>query len=286
MDLVSETSQRQLQTSATPGNRRKVFWPVILLSVLVVTATALFFDDVRRLGSLIGLGDLPSKALPRTSRLNARAVDPALSAQLRPVSIPPRLVEIPVLETAGQFLRTWQVTGPKICNALRKAGIETTEWRAASMHSSSYECYFQRVYKRNEVRPLSSTYVKIRGNARGEIFEIRAKILGPKTDAQGRLDPTLMRLFEILVQQAGWNDFHDTLIPIQSLRDVEDQRFGADFRFARDADSENGFNFALVLQANPGAQTRTRAYFSSDRWVAIPEPQMSGVPLPIPPQVR
>jgi hypothetical protein len=280
MDLVSETSQGLPQTSPLQRNGRRVFWLVVLVSVPLVTGIFLFSDAVDTLRRLVGrFEDQATKKISRTSRLPLGPAGAGVPA-LQTISLPLRSVETPKPELAGQFLRTWQISGPNICKALRDAGVETTEWRAASMRSVSYECYFQRVYKRDEVRPLSSVHLKIRGNARGDIFEIRAKIVGPKTDAQGRLDPALMRIFETLVEQAGWNDFQDTLAPIRSLRDVEGQRFGADFSFKRDAESENSFNFMWVVAAVPGPQTRTQAYFSADRWVTPPDPWISGDLLP------
>lgn len=277
MDLVSTTSQEQHHTSPLRLNWRQLLWLVPFLSVLAVSGTILFPDETGRVWrSLTGLVYHPPQAAVRTSRLPARPFDAVASARPRPIEIPPRLIEMPTLESTSQFLRVWQVSGPRICKALRDAGIEMTEWRAASMRSVSYECYFQRIYKRDEVRPLSSSYLRIRGNARGEILDIRAKIVGPKMDAEGRLDPALMRIFETFVEQAGWNDFQDTLDTIRSLHDVEHERFGADFSFTRDAESENSFTFMLALAASAGPQARTRAYFSSDRWVAPPDPAISG----------
>jgi hypothetical protein len=95
-----------------------------------------------------------------------------------------------------------------------------------------------------------------------------------------------MRIFETLVQQVGWSDFQDALLPIRSLRGVEYEHFGAYLSFTREAASENSFNFMLVLGATPGPQTRTKAYFSADRWVVPPDPRISGVPLPTVQQVQ
>ena len=270
-----------MKTSRLRSKSRKTLLLMLFLSMSVGAATILFSDDMRHLRNLIGHFEYQvAKEPTRSSRLTAPPFEVAMSSPT-PVSIPQRLIEIPKLELASQFVRTWRVSGPDICKALREAGIETTEWRAASMRGASYECYFQRIYKRGEVRPLSSIFLRISGNARGDILEIRAKMIGPNTDAQGRLDPALMRIFETLVQQVRWSDFQDTLIPIRSLRDVEYERFGAYFSFTREAASENSFNFMLVLAATPGPQTRTKAYFSADRWVATPDPPISGVLLPI-----
>ncbi len=143
-----------------------------------------------------------------------------------------------------------------------------SEWKAASMRNRSYECYFQRIYERDEVRPTSSTFLKVRGDEMGNILEIRAKIIGPSTDAQGRLAPAVLRIFEIIVKQACWHDFEDTLASIQDLRNVEYERFGSYLSFTREAGSGNNFNFVLGLKATSGPQVRTKTYFSTERWLA------------------
>lgn len=282
MDLVSETSERRTQTPRLRRRSREILWPIVFLSLSVVAGTVLFSDNMGHLGDLIGHFDYRvAKEPTRSSRLTALPPEVAIPSRPAPVSLPQRLIEAPKPELASQFLRIWRVSGPNMCKALREAGIEMSEWRAPSMRSAIYECYFQRIYKQDDVRPLSSIFVKIRGNARGDIIEIRGKINGPSTDGQGRLDPALMRIFETLVQQARWNDFQDILIPVRSLHDVEYERFGAYFSFTREAASENSFNFMLVIEPVPGPQTRTKAYFSADRWVTPPDPRISGDLLPI-----
>ncbi|MCS3743392.1 hypothetical protein FHT76_007638 [Rhizobium sp. BK176] len=184
-----------------------------------------------------------------------------------------RLFDAPVSELTSQFSRTWRISGPEICTAFRDAGIDTTQWRAASMRSVNYECYFQRIYERDEVRPLRSTFLRVRGNPSGDITEITGRIVGPNTDDQGVLDPSLMRIFEVIVGQAGWGDFQEALIPVQKLADTRYERFGAYFDFRREPSQENSYNFSLVLSQASDQQTRTRAYFSENRWLIYPDDQ-------------
>ncbi|MDO3435608.1 DUF6030 family protein [Rhizobium sp. CBN3] len=207
----------------------------------------------------------PNKAAP-SSRLIVRP-DPAASSPRPTISISRHLIELPKLDLASQFLRTWLVSGANICGALREAGIEVSEWKAASMRNRDYECYFQRIYERDEARPLSSTFLRVRGDETGNIVEIRAKIVGPKIDPEGLLAPEVLRIFEIIVKQACWRDFEDALASIRNLRHVETERFGSYLSFTREAGRENSYNFALGLKAAPGSQAKTRAYFSADRWL-------------------
>ncbi|ANK95433.1 hypothetical protein AMK01_PD00554 (plasmid) [Rhizobium sp. N6212] len=250
------------------GNRRSLRRSALLVLALVVATIAVSYIDIRR--SEAPTEDFenraPNKAAP-SARLAVRS-DPAASSPRPTISISRHLMELPKLDLASQFLRMWLVSGANICGALREAGIEVSEWKAASMRNRDYECYFQRIYERDEARPLSSTFLRVRGDGTGNIVEIRAKIVGPKIDAEGLLAPEVLRIFEIIVKQACWRDFEDALASIQSLRDVEAERFGSYLSFTREAGSENRFSFALGLKAAPGSQARTRAYFSADRWLA------------------
>ncbi|UVD59589.1 DUF6030 family protein (plasmid) [Rhizobium sp. Pop5] len=253
------------------SNQRRLFWPALLISVLLLAGIAVFIREVRHAEDPIR--PFEYRTLSKTARLSSAAVHPAtVASPLPPISLSRHLIELPKLELTSQFLRMWLVSGPNICGALREGGIEMSEWKAASMRNRNYECYFQRIYERTEVRPLSSTFVRVRGNEMGDIVEIGAKLVGPETDAEGRLSPAVLRIFELIVKQACWPDFEDTLASIQNLRDVEHERFGSYLSFTREAGSENNFNFALGLKATSGPQMRTRTYFSKDRWLAAPNP--------------
>ncbi|TBC92459.1 exopolysaccharide synthesis protein (plasmid) [Rhizobium leguminosarum] len=244
----------------------------LLIPVLLLAGIVVFYREIHHLEDPVGLYEYRAvNKAARSSRIAARP-DPVAPSPLPPTSISLQLIEVPKLELASQFLRMWRVSGPNICGALREAGIEMSEWKAASMRNRSYECYFQRIYERDEVRPLSSTFLKVRGNEMGDILEIRAKIIGPTTDIQGRLAPAILRIFEIIVKQACWRDFEDTLASIQNLRNVEYERFGSYLSFTREG-SGNNFNFVLGLKATSSSQVRTRTYFSTERWLATTDPR-------------
>jgi len=257
-----------------PSNRRWLLWSALLMPVLFLVGIAVFYHEIRHVEDPAGRFEYQAlDKAARSSRISVRP-DTAAPSPLPPTSISLKLIEVPKPELASQFLRTWRFAGPNICGALREAGIEMSEWKAASMRNRSYECYFQRIHERDEVRPLSSTFVRVRGNERGDIVEIRAKIVGPQTDAQGRLAPAVLRIFEIIVKQACWRDFEDALASIQSLRNVEYEQFGAYLSFTREAGSENSFNFILGLKATSSSQVRTKAYFSADSWLATTKPRI------------
>ena len=254
------------------GGRRRLVWAALLIAVLLLAGIGVFYRAIYH--SEAPVEQFEHLALDKAARSSGVAANsyPATPSALPSISISRHLIEFPRLDLASQFLRRWLVSGENLCGALREAGIEVSEWKAASMRNRNYECYFQRIHERDEVRPLSSTFLRVRGNEVGDILEVRAKIVGPKTDAEGRLASAALRIFEIIVKQACWRDFEDTLVSIQSLRDVEYERFGAYLSFTRDAGSENSFNFALGLRAASDPQVKTKTYFSTDRWLPTTNP--------------
>ncbi|MBY3588485.1 exopolysaccharide synthesis protein [Rhizobium bangladeshense] len=252
------------------SNHGWLLWPALLIPILLLASIVAYYREIRPVDPA---GLLEHQSLNKTAQSPRTALDTAAPSPLPPITVSRHLTEVPKLELASQFLRRWLVSGPNICGGLREAGIEMSEWKAASMRNRNYECYFQRIYERDEVRPISSTFVKVRGNEIGEILEIRAKIIGPKTDAQGHLAPAVLRIFEIIVKRACWPDFGDALTSIQNLSDVEYERFGAYLTFTRDAGSENSFNFALGIKSTSASQMRTKAYFSTDRWLVTRTPR-------------
>ncbi|MCB2401376.1 DUF6030 family protein [Rhizobium ruizarguesonis] len=251
-----------------PSDRRSLLWPGLLIAVLLLAGIVVFYHEIHHLEDPVDLVEDRAVNNAARSSLIAARPDPAAPSPLPPTSISLQLIEVPKLELASQFMRMWRVSGWNMCGALREAGIEMSEWKAASMRNRSYECYFQRIYERDEVRPLSSTFVKVRGDEMGDILEIRAKIIGPTTDAQGRLAPAILRIFEIIVKQACWHDFEDTLASIQNLQNVEYERFGSYLSFTREAGGDNNFNFVLGLKATSSSQVKTKTYFSTERWLA------------------
>jgi hypothetical protein len=265
-----------MKTPAPHRRRRAALWLMVAFSLSVVGGTVLFSNDMRHLRALAAhFGyDLPGKAVIHTA---VQATKPPAKPRPAPLRLdfPKRLIEEPRIELAGGFLRSWGTTGPAVCEALRKASIETTPWRPAAMRSSDYECSFQEVYKRDEDRPLSSVFLIVRGDRKGAILNMRAKIVGPAIDSAGRLDRSVLRIFETMLAQLHWQDFSDTLAAIGEMKDVKEDGFGASVSFTREFTSENSFNFVVTIKAAPGLQTRTRAYFSSERWLQMPEQQPS-----------
>jgi hypothetical protein len=201
---------------------------------------------------------LPPKALPRPA-------PPATFA------LPLHVIEPPAAQTASTFLRTWRISGAAMCAALRNAGIETSDWAAASFNADTFECFFEQSGKREKDQLPNSVFVIVRGDAAGTIDNMRVKIVNPETDQNGQLDPGILRIFQIMLRQPQWLDFHETLNAIKNLRDIKEDGFGASISFTREVLNPGNYNFTLSLDATSGPQKRTRNYFSGRIWLPLPD---------------
>jgi hypothetical protein len=100
---------------------------------------------------------------------------------------------------------------------------------------------------------------------------MRVKIVNPETDQNGQLDPGILRIFQIMLRQPQWLDFHETLNAIKNLRDIKEDGFGASISFTREVLNPGNYNFTLSLDATSGPQKRTRNYFSGRIWLPLPD---------------
>ncbi|MBB2673422.1 UNVERIFIED_ORG: hypothetical protein GGE44_002987 [Rhizobium esperanzae] len=246
-----------------------VFWLLLTISLSLIIGTVLLSNDMKHLRTIdrnFGL-DLfsyevkppPPKALPR----------PAPPASVR---LPLHALEPPMAQTASTFLRTWRISGAAMCAALRNAGIQTSDWAAASFNAATFECLFEHSGKRENDQLPSSIFVIVRGDAAGTINNMRVKIVNPETDQNGQLDPSILRIFKVMLSQPQWLDFHEALNAIKNLRDIKEDGFGASITFSREVLNPERYNFTLSLDAASGPQQRTRNYFSDRTWLPSPEP--------------
>jgi hypothetical protein len=193
----------------------------------------------------------PAPSLPRPEK-SARLVRHDRPA----VTIPARLItsESRSAEIDG-FRREWHVSGPALCEAMAQAGLSVTKWRAASLRSLSYECNFLRISQRDGFRPLKSVFLRVSGNARGEISGIRGMVLVPTMTPDSEVRADITRLFETIMAQTGWVDMRSVLPSMIDLKDVDFDQFGARFHFAKvQSDEEAGHRFAFSLDAGPRPQ--------------------------------
>ncbi|MBB6224960.1 hypothetical protein GGE66_005983 [Rhizobium leguminosarum] len=246
-----------------------VFWLLLTISLSLVMGTVLLSNDMKHLktvGHYFGFDLFPPDVTPPPPKALPRPAPPAT------FTLPLHLIDPPVAQTVSTFLRTWRISGPAMCAALRDAGIETSDWAAASFNADTFECFFEHGAKREKDQLPSSIFVIVRGDAAGVISNMRVKIINPETDQNGQLDPAILRIFETMLRQPQWLDFHETLNAIKNLKDVKEDGFGASINFAREVLNPDRYNFTLSLDATSGPQKRTRSYFSDRTWLPSPEP--------------
>ncbi|MBW9056299.1 DUF6030 family protein [Rhizobium mesosinicum] len=264
------SSDQNMKLAPQPRNGRAVMWLLIVLSVSIVGATVLLSNDMRHLKSLarsFGIELFPPAAPPPPP-------PPKIFRRTEPVSIKiaPRTLDLPQPALASAFLRTWRISGPVMCEALRSAGVETSEWAETAFNSDTFECSYEHVYKKEKEHVVSSLFLVVRGNGRGMITSMRVKLVGPATDSNGQLDPAIVRIFETMLTQPAWLDFHDALTAIRNLKDVKEEGFGVLINFTQEYSRPGAFNFTLLLQENSAQQRRTKDYFSPKTWLPAPDP--------------
>jgi hypothetical protein len=245
-----------------------VFWLLLTISLSLVMGTVLLSNNMKHLktvGHYFGVDLFPQKVKPPPPKVLPRPTPASFT-------IPLHVIETPMVQTASTFLRTWRISGPAMCAALRNAGIETSDWAAAAFNADTFECSYEHSGKREKDQLPNSVFVIIRGDAAGTINNMRVKIVDPETDQNGQLDPGILRIFETMLLQPQWLDFHEALNAIKNLRDVKEEGFGASITFTREVLNPGRYNFTLSLDATSGPQKRTRNYFSDRIWLPSPEP--------------
>lgn len=269
---MEQTDPGPIAKIPPPRRRRPVFfYLMVALSLSIVIGTAFLSNDMRNLRLVLkraGLDWLPEKAASGA----APAPKPVLPAPPAPKSVPvnPRLWLAPEPNVASALRRIWQMSGPDMCHALRAAGIGMSEWKAAAIGGPLYECSYERIYRKDGDRILSSLFVIVRGDATGRITSMRAKLVDPPQRAGGGLDPALVSIFETMLTQSRWGDFDAQLEAIRSLRDVRKEGFGAAMSFTREFDDSRNFNFLLTLKAVTPAQKRMNDLLRGENGFEMP----------------
>ncbi|MDK4735992.1 DUF6030 family protein [Rhizobium sp. CNPSo 3490] len=249
-----------------------IFWLLLTISLSLVIGTVLLSNDMKHLraiGHYFGLDLFPPEDKPPPPKALPRPEPPAT------YKLPLHATEAPMAQTASAFLRTWRISGPAMCAALRQAGVQTSEWAAASFNADTFECFYEHSAKREKDQLANSIFVIVRGDAAGTISSMRVKIVNPGTDRNGQLDPAILRVFETMLLQPQWLDFHETLNAIKNLKDVKEDGFGANIAFTHEVLNPERYNFTLSLEAISAPQKRARNYFSGRTWLPAPEPAIA-----------
>jgi hypothetical protein len=266
----------------TPPNRRKrplLLYLMVATSLSAVAGTVLLSNDMKHLRALLKAADLNWIAdrppPPVAERPPARPAPPAAPTV---TAINPRLFRMPEPDVASALRRTWQMTGPDMCRSLERAGIAMSPWKAAAIGGDIHECSYEKIYARDGERITSSLFVMVRGDAKGRITSMRAKLVDPPRQPGGNLDPALLAIFETMLTQSRWGDFGPQLDAIRTLNDIKKEDFGAALSFTREFDKERNYNFLLTLKATTPEQRRLNDLFRSENGFDLQqEPGVEGL---------
>lgn len=257
----------------TPPRRKRrwMLWLMLAFSFSVILGTVLLSNDMRNLRPIaLRLGfSLSEKTdvVPATPQPVSAPVPHAVTA-----SFSPGLLRQADNRAAADFLRTWRISGPAMCQALRDAKIQMSDWAPTAFDARTYECSFERIIRNDKDQIVNSLFIVLRGDDKQNLTGMRVKLVNPAKDAKGQLDESVMHIFSIMLDQPQWLDFRETLAAIRNLADVKEEGFGASIDFSHEITNADSFNFTLSLGAATDPQKRTKNYFSAKAWLPSPEP--------------
>jgi len=239
---------------------------MIALSISIVCATVLLSNDMKHLRSLLAtFGYEPAVTVIQPPPLvrQGRVFKPGK------IKILPRLIAAPDTKLAAVFLRFWRRDGEQYCDAVRQAGIEVSKWESSELfETGTYECSYERSWSDGPVK--RSVFYLVRGNSSGLISTIRAKLVNPRTEANGELSRDITAEFASFIDAAGWTDLSgETAGPITRLEDVKFQAFGALLSFSREPTSKSSFNLILSTAPVTDLQKKTFFYFERESWLPL-----------------
>jgi hypothetical protein len=148
---------------------------------------------------------------------------------------------------ANHFIRRWLMSGPDLCESLRREGLPTSGWVRSAFDIATFECTFQRT---SNVRPGatdSSFFLVVRGDLGGSIASVRIQIARPLLDSSGNLDPETVTRFSTVLRLVGIVDANTPLSAISHLRDFNEGYFGAKISFVRELSTPQNYNFLLLF---------------------------------------
>lgn len=261
------------QDMKTPPRRKRrwMLWLMLAFSFSLILGTVLLSNDMRNLRPIaLRLGfTLSEKADPAPPLLQSVALRAPHAVT---ASFAPGLLRQADSRAAADFLRTWRISGPAMCQALRDADIQMTDWAPTAFDPKTFECSFERIIRNDKGQILNSLFIVLRGDEKQALTGMRVKIVNPSKDAGGQIDEGVMHVFAIMLDQPQWLDFHETLEAIRNLRNIKEEGFGANIDFSQEVSNPGSFNFTLSLGAATDPQRRTKNYFSAKAWLPSPEP--------------
>ena len=191
------------------------------------------------------------------------------------VEIPGQMFLPPAPNRASAFLRTLEKkNGEGLCQELRKQGFDMTPWEGGAFARTVLECSYEATVP-NAAKPddPSTFFMMIKGNAQGDLFSARAKIVITSLGAQAELAKRAADALRAFALHTHWPDLADGLPKVASLEPFVISSHGITARFQSEFSGPGRYN--LILSASSpltAAQNRTQVYFDRKRyWPLLPE---------------
>lgn len=281
---------------APPRKKSKaVFWIAAIVIGSIILATALLANDMRNLKALdiryhlnlfsppahpppvpaaaVAAQQATSVARPTPTPVatsapakSVKAVQGTQTAKPAPARSSSHIFDPPVDALRGAFLRSWRVSGQRLCADLTKFGLPVGEWKQSALGVGTFECSHQ-IQKGDLGNPNGASFFVIaRGTPTGDLDNIRIKVIMPD-NADGRaVGETFIDAVVMLLTETHWLDFQAALDAIGKLQDVRQEHFGAKLSFFREFQNDKNFNLQLELHRTTPEQIRTAIVFDKARW--------------------
>lgn len=251
-----------------------IFWLVFLAIAGGIAATVLLANDRRNLRVLLReIGyETRTMVIPKPGTLEkfkGKRIDGAT------VQIPGQMFLPPLISRGSAFLRTLEnKDGKGLCQLLRKDGFDMTVWEGGAFTHDVLECSYEATVPNVEKPDDPSTFfLMIKGNAAGDLFSARAKIVITSLDAQADLAKRAADALKAFALHTHWLDLADGLTRVASLKSFVLSSHGITARFQNEFSGPGRYN--LILSASSPltpAQHRTQVYFERKRyWPLLPE---------------
>jgi hypothetical protein len=251
-----------------------IFWLVFLAMAGAIVATALLANDMRNLRLVMHeLGiETRTMVIPKPGvmeKFKGKRIHGAT------VNIPGQLFRPPVAGRDSAFLRSLaRKDGKGLCQMLREAGFDMTEWEGSAFAQDVFECSYETSIANPEKPDDPSTFfMMIKGNAAGDLTSARAKIVVTGVNAQAELAKRAADALKAFALHTRWLDLADDLTKVAALKSFTISSHGITARFHGEFSGPGRYN--LILAATlplTSAQRRTQDYFDRKRyWPLLPE---------------
>lgn len=245
----------------------------ILLSCLsiAILATVLLANDFRNLNRLLASFDLPPFEFDVGSAPQPQDIRGDRIPRPR-VEIPEHLISrfVPV-ET--RFVRTIRRPPQELCEALRRSGFASSDWKEGGLSQGSWECtsYREFPHEQDGEGPPTSAFLSVRGSREARITSFRIKLNIENPATQRPLTDAVTEALEAFLEEVRWNEVPEIFDNIRSLREFDITRFGNRIQLKKEFGDTPRYNFLITPDRTRHRDSPLPDYFNRELWLPLPE---------------